>query len=227
MNRKIWSTVAATCLMAASASAQGLPGGLYVSGFGGINAPGDQTSSITGLADNFGDMSFDHGTIFGAAIGYSPIPGLRAEVELSRRNADVSSYFEGGFSANNALPGDSIKALSIMANLWKDVDVGNNVTAHFGGGVGMSRLSLNMGDLTSYKDPMHDSDTVVAGQLGAGLAFNLGNNMTLTLDYRYLRTADATFTNHPSCVECSPYSLKQNYDDHAVFVGLRIPLGQK
>ncbi len=203
--------------------------GYYVSLFGGANFLESADVSIDPLAsdldDDFGRIGFDTGFVAGGTFGLEFIPGWRSEVELSYRKNDVSSYFEGTITNNLASSGDAIGALAIMANVWKDFHLSDNIGLHVGGGIGAANLDLTMANVDDT-DPLasiNDDAWVLAGQAGAGFSWALGNNMVATIDYRFFITDKATFNGVDN--DDDPFTFSHDYMSHSVMAGLRIPLG--
>ena len=223
MKTRILLSATALCLAASGASALDFGSGAYVSIFGGANNAGNANVDISGLYDDYGSTRYKNGRVFGGTIGTQLMPGLRGEFELSQRNSDISAYYEGGFSTNTASAGDSMKAFSVMLNVWKDVELGPNTSLHFGGGVGMTKLSLKMDDPVLDGDAtISDKASVVAGQIGVGIDFNVGNGVKVGLDYRYFVTGKGSFD---AVGYYDNGTFKQSYRDQAVLLSVRIPLG--
>jgi outer membrane immunogenic protein len=224
MKTRILLSATALCLAASGASALDFGSGMYVSVFGGVNNAGNANVDVTGFYyDDTASTRYKNGRVMGLSFGTEMIPGLRGELELSQRTSDISAFYEGGFSGSTASSGDSMKAFAVMLNVWKDVPLGANTSLHFGGGVGMTRLSLKMDDPINYSDAsISDSASVAAGQIGVGIDFNVGNGVKVGLDYRYFATGKGNFD---AVGEYDSGNFKQGYRDQAVLLSIRIPLG--
>jgi len=183
----------------------------------------------------------DQGTAFSGAVGYRFADGLRVEGELNYRENDLDEFTvrEPGSlaallppelrqnpAALDSLRGTSpidgdLSAVSLMANLYYDVDLGPGLKPYVGGGVGLSRISVAVG--SSGRQLTDDDDTVFAYQIGAGLAYQLGGSddrpVIVSLDFRHYATADPTFKGS---VTGTPFDTEVggNY----VGVGLRFGL---
>ncbi len=207
---------ACLCLVATGATADqgfyiGLGAGLWFSG--DSDARGHPSEIYSPPFDATG--THDQGTAFSGAVGYRFAEGLRVEGELSYRESDLDEFTvrePGSLAAllppdqrQNPAALDSLRgmrpidgdvsAVSLMANLYYDVDLGPGLKPYVGGGVGLSRISVTVG--SSGRQLTDDDDTVFAYQLGAGLGYQLGGSddrpVTVSLDYRYYATADPTF----------------------------------
>lgn len=224
----VMGSVAALALSVGTVDAQGFGSGLYASAFGGAGFLPDDHFTIKhgGFAYDSDNTSFDGGLMGGAALGMSLAPSWRVEGEVSYRHNAISSYYEGGGTQNLAQSGDHMSAFALMGNIWYDVPLFRSVDLHVGGGVGVARVHLrfkNINPNPRLSTSVDDSDFVAAGQLGAGLAWRLGNGIKLTTDYRFMATGDATFTGHYN--GGGSFTMTKNYTSHAVTVGLSVPLG--
>jgi OmpA-OmpF porin, OOP family len=135
----------------------------------------------------------DDGFGGGVTFGYLFDGGLRPEINLRLAENDVKALFvnSGPGSAPTSLNSSSLRTMSLMANVWYDVDLGN-WAPYFGGGVGMQNSELEITTSTSRRKA--DDDTL-AYQVGAGLAYWFGNQTALSLDYRFVTSEDPEFSN--------------------------------
>jgi len=114
------------------------------------------------------------------------------------------------FQANVATSGD-VTSFALMANLWHDFKIENSpITPFIGAGVGAVRLAVDysgqavlptntQGVLSNYGTFQHTAhfgtntdDWTWGWQAGAGLAYDLGNGMSISAQYRYFATGDIT-----------------------------------
>ena len=222
MKMKHHIAVAAILLgSAGSAHAQGL----YLSVGAGMSMLQD--------ADNTNDTprvdvksSYDTGWMVTGAIGYGFANGLRVEGEIGYRQVEVDQLDirdDGGLGA--ALGGPSLNgletpaagnetALSVMANVWYDINTGTPVTPYVGGGIGVARITLDNLRVAGITI-VDDHDNVFAYQLGAGVAYAVSQQVSLTLDYRFFQTADAEFTDIAG-------DFKSEFTNHSVAAGVRV-----
>ncbi len=197
--------------------------GLYAGVGGGFVFPRD--SDINGQATAAfptpvdATAKSDRGLAVSGAVGYRFADGLRVEGELSYRKydfktinvrepgglavlipgfADLNAQQQAG--ALNALRGTrelegDLRSLTLMANLYYDFDLGLDFKPYVGGGIGLSRVSVE-GSVSGRKT-VDDDDTVMAYQLGAGLGYRVGGSddrpVTISVDFRHFATADPTF----------------------------------
>jgi len=164
--KKVWIVGLAMALMMGGgvASATAAP---YVSGNFGLVAVSDSTLS----GNNSGELSFDQGFGFIAAIGNN-FEGLRGEAEVAYRTNDMESPASGDMSS-----------LAFMGNLLVDLPLSESVRPFLGAGIGLANIDVD-GD---------EDDTVFAYQAIAGLGFPLTHVTTLDLQYRYFATEDPNF----------------------------------
>lgn len=239
MKQNLLATVAALSLLAAPSFAEDMVDAqamkafpdhyFYGSVFGGVNFLKDQdvdldTQSST-LTDDFGEIDFKDGFIVGGALGVDFYHTWRAELELSYRENDVSSYFEGGFTGNQAQSGDQISAFAIMANVWRDFHFNESFGVHIGGGIGGAMVSLDMEDIDN-DDPasVDDHDWVLAAQGGVGLDWRFANGMVASLDYRAFITQDVEFEGRDGSGNSFGFEMDE-YLSQSIMVGLRVPFG--
>lgn len=140
--------------------------------------------------------------------------------------------YSGTFTQTISSDGD-LSSFALMANVWLDFDLGEEIplTPFIGAGLGMARLEASYRtQMTlpantvgySYTRPSfsvsyraEDDAWVFAWQAGAGLAYQFGNGMSLSAQYRYFSTGDVDLPNQ-----------SVNIDAHEVLIGLSIPLGE-
>ncbi len=160
------------------------------------------------------DAHLKDGFTVGAAIGSYVGPGLRFERELSyqrNKNSKVR-YTQGNF---DPMTGDT-EAIFLLANLWKDIDVGMG-SLYVGGGLGTAFVSSK----DNASQVWNDTGLALAAQLGAGLRVPVTDRMALDLGYRLKTAIDAPFDgkNGDSNAAMTIYS-------HNVQLGLSYALGE-
>jgi opacity protein-like surface antigen len=206
-----------------SAPAPAAISGLYVSVFAGAAFPhavhGNYTDQTTTTS---ADIPLQTGYILGATIGTHLMPNLRGEIELSYASHGVTgtetTHSTGGARGTSADSG-SFNTLYLLGNLWYDFDTGGSFTPYLGGGLGVAVMMPNVSFPTFIGTPSFStSSAALAGQLGAGVKFQIADNMSLDLGYRVKGVfgGGLTQTNYPN-------NLKNvNYIDQTIQVGLDI-----
>lgn len=207
--------------------------GFYAAVFGGVNILQDADVSIDPMSSQIfstsGDIEYDTGFVLGAAVGHEFSHNIRGELELSYRRNEVSSYYEGsatfGGPFDQASPDDHISALAVMANVWRDVDLNETFGMHFGGGVGIAQLHVELDDIDEtgggQVGRVDDSDWVLAGQAGVGFSMMLPRGWIASVDYRAFLTADGTFDGRDANGDA--FEIEHDYLAHSIMVGLRMP----
>ena len=161
------------------------------------NGDGNTTDGGYGKVET--EFDFDNGFGFSGGVGYDLSP-LRVEGVLSWLKTDSKSVTTKSIETPDPDPGkldnrtDEIgvkvdgdgymSALSVMGNVWWDIDTGAAVTPFVGGGIGMTQLS-ERGDGSS------NDDRVFAWQIGAGVSYDLGNGTVAQLGYRFFNPGEA------------------------------------
>lgn len=201
----------------------------YGSAFGGVNFLEDQDVDInerdSDLTEyDFGEIEFDTGFIVGGALGVDFYHAWRTELELSYRENDVSSYFEGSIGEDQSQSGDQISAFAVMANIWRDFHINEAVGFHIGGGVGVARVSLDLADI-DFDDvaTVDDHDWALAAQGGVGLDWRFANGMVASLDYRAFITEGLEFDGVDDDGDSFGFEMDE-YLSQSIMVGLRVPL---
>ncbi len=117
------------------------------------------------------------------------------------------------------LTGD-FQALTFKANAFYDIDLGFAWKPYVGGGIGLTKVSVDVSSGTTGNVLVDDSETVFSYQVGGGVGYEFplpeGRSVTLSLDYRYFDAGSPTFTGYESNLDFDA-SISGNY----VGVGLR------
>jgi opacity protein-like surface antigen len=175
--------------------------------------------------------------------GYGFSNGLRIEGELGYRENDVEEMAvsqPGGLAAllpeavrtspgalatlrgRQAIDGD-VSALTLMANLYYDIDAGAGWRPYVGGGIGLANLSVSAESSTGAT-LVDDEDTVFAYKISSGIGYEIGVDnerwegrpIVVSLEYRYFGTEDPTFKGS---LTGTKFDTEQ--DGHYVGLGLR------
>ena len=163
-----------------------------------------EVSTPTGLR---GDVTFGfHGSRSFKGVPVSP-PPPPAEVPLPPVYDPVHA---------------SVRANTLMFNLYYDLAQIHGFTPYVGAGIGMAFIDLknttfSNGSIIQLGDA---SETNLAWSLMAGVATDIGRGIMLDVGYRYLNMGDIAVSD-PSI----GYALKlHDLSEHQVKVGVRIPL---
>jgi outer membrane autotransporter protein len=224
MNRKCRWLASVMIAAAWSCPAAAAGDGWYIGAQAGASFLEDAENS--GSGSDITSTTKDGYSVAGAA-GYRFGNGLRADAELgySRQGFDrLQIRADGGLGAafgvgslNGATVNATghISALSLLANLWYDLDLGCAVKPYAGGGVGAARISAT--DVAvSGVTIVNGSDTVFAFQLGAGIGYEVLPAAIVSLDYRYFRAVDPTFKD-----QVLGTSFRSEYRAHDIRLGVR------
>ena len=182
--------------------------------------------------ESFGALVFDseadynNGIGVYTALGYDFGNQWRTELEFAYRNNDVR-HLAGdglGFAGWSTLDGD-FTAKSVMFNVLRDFKTSGKVTPYIGAGFGGASYSADYlgADLGSGALAIDDSNKRLAVQGIAGLAFQLAEGLALDVSYRYF-TAVGT-PKFEGTLDGLPLTIRNDYDTHSVFAGLRWNFG--
>ncbi|NOD96832.1 outer membrane beta-barrel protein [Ruegeria sp. HKCCD6228] len=188
----------ALAISATALAAQSLGDGTYFHGFIGYSQlqDSDFTGTIGGATQSV-DTEFDAGFGLGLAIGKeipqwsNDIIGTRIELELSYSESDVDgvNFTGNGPGPEGNISGD-VTQTSLFANLLFDFKQAGALTPFAGFGVGATYSDLDF----SYGPgvALGDSDTTLAAQLIAGVAYDINASTAFTVDARYARAFDVS-----------------------------------
>jgi len=122
-------------------------------------------------------------------------------------------------TGTQALSGD-ISVLTFMGNVSYDFDLGLGWKPYVGGGLGVASISLESKSTASGTTLADDKDTVFAYQAGGGVGYEFATSadhaITVSLDWRYFRTADPTFKGAVTGAE-----FDAEIGGHEISLGLR------
>ena len=99
----------------------------------------------------------------------------------------------GALNESIKVEAGDLKLLGVMANIWFDIDTGSAVLPYLGGGVGLGHITLdNRSRLGSLLQEFPESSaSAFAFQAGAGVGFDIGAGVTISLGYRLYGTTAA------------------------------------
>ncbi len=181
-------------LAGGSAYAGGATGdGGYVSVFGGYSLPTTATGHYSD--ETTFTANYNAGYLLGAAVGGSVMPSLRAEGELSYVTHDVNGTLGlnvGGATGSTSDTG-SLSSIYLLGNLWYDIDTGSGFTPYIGGGAGVAYVKPTNFTFGSGTEAFNTGSFAPAAQIGAGVKFDIADNMSVDLGYRAKGFFNATF----------------------------------
>lgn len=221
-----------TALFAAAATLAIAPAAhAYQGVYGAIGAglnyvqPDQDVESLGALVFD-SEADYDNGIGVYTALGYDWGNNWRGELEFAYRQNDTR-HLAGdglGFSGWPVLDGD-ISVKSLMFNVIRDFKTGGKVTPYVGAGVGGAIYSAdyNGADFGAGALSVDDNSTRLAFQGIAGLAFELAEGLALDVSYRYFSSAGTP--KFDGTLNGSPITLRNDYDTHSVFAGLRWNFG--
>ena len=159
------------------------------------------TGNATFSANRKGTGTFDIGLLgFRMVAGYR-IFGFRPEAEVSYRQLRLSDFKYTSFSGRPGADLDALnesivvesgtlKVLGVMANGWYDIDTGSGFIPYLGGGVGVGQVTLDsrshakLGGVSIRQVFPESSAAAFAFQAGAGVGYDVGAGVTVSLGYR-------------------------------------------
>lgn len=198
--------VAAAGFLAATSIANAEVARPYITLGGGLSILDDVGVAGNGIGRN---LDTNNGWAAMVAGGIGVMNGLRLELELAQR--------KNSFDNAN---GDA-RATTLMGNVLYDIPVSVlGFTPYIGAGLGGARTSLNNVVTGTGLGTVDDSDMVFAYQGIAGVSAPVSNNLTVSLDYRYL----STFQD-PEYRTSTGINATSEYSDHTIMLGFRWSFG--
>ena len=153
---------------------------------------------------------YDLGYAVSLQGGYS-WGGPRLEAEVTWRSNDIDKLKGRGDLTGVNLKGDYMNSIALMGNLLYDIPTGSAWTPYIGAGAGVAHLWFK-----GYGDTQTDS--LFAYQGIAGLGYNIDQNLTIKMDYRYFATLDPRFNTDYGVV-------KGKYQNHTLMIGFTYNFG--
>ena len=182
--------------------------------------PGDPGSppTVTPGQDQTSELRYADGYYLGFTLGHRFEQGARPELSVRVAENDFESLMlQEGFGAQDGTtidePPGSVRAISLLANLWYDIDIGSALTPYLGAGIGIRHIEFSGGSNNASAEG-NDSDITFGFQAGGGLGYRLGELWTLSLDYRYQDGEDPEFRDSQNS------RFESEYAAHSVGLGL-------
>jgi outer membrane autotransporter protein len=123
------------------------------------------------------------------------------------------------FGTTNVSASGGLSTLYLLGNLWYDIDTGSGFTPYLGAGVGAAVLMPNNFTFGSGAETFNSPSVALAGQLGAGIKFDVSDNISLDLGYRARGVINGTLTPTGGGAN---NATNFHYIDQSVQVGLDI-----
>jgi outer membrane autotransporter protein len=194
------TVIAAAALLGVAPMAQEAAAGqgAYITGNLGTAFTKDATnqgSLVPGVGINI-ESEYDAGIFVSGAVGYRWAQGLAVEGEVLYSNADVdkltiTSVGGTSVSAAGAVSDGDISTLGLMVNGAYNHNTGTPWTPFLMAGVGVAKFSVNDVKVSGVL-LADDSDAVFAYQVGAGVDYEVNQQFSVGLGYRFFGTEDPT-----------------------------------
>ncbi|MBQ0712860.1 MAG: porin family protein [Porticoccus sp.] len=189
MNKKTLFIILASLSVLTTAHAESW----YISGQVGHTQTEDADWDDSGFS---GEIELDNTVNYGLAVGKRINKNVRAELELSYREADLDKFCADGFGCGSNGLGGELETTLLLANVYYDFMPNETWHPYLSAGVGVARhdgtLSASNGALSVSAS---GDDNVFAYQLGAGISYDASERVQLVLGYRYLSSSDPEFAS--------------------------------
>lgn len=203
--RLLGAVAVAALLVPVAASAEE---GFYLGGGLGLSIPGNADYED---ATNTNEIESDLGFAGLVSGGYQFDSNWRVEAEFGARINQVGGITGTGGGAPE--DGD-INVFSLMANAMYGIPTGTKFTPYVGVGAGIAWVKAKELDAV-LGSTIDDSDTTFAYQGILGVEYDISSNLKASLDYRYFRTGDLSFS------DAAANDIDAKYSNHTVSVGVR------
>lgn len=189
----------------------------------GFLADADNTPNNQSLFPADRQTEYESGASISALVGYRWMENIRLEGEISYYNNEFSEL--GDFTQDTTprfvsgynflfhpvvfVDFPDIDTLTVMANVYRDFDIGGRVKPFLGVGGGAAFLDVDDAIMAD------DSDTTWAAQLRAGLSVPVEDRVAVTFGYRLLITGNPQFADEDG------NRFKSEYTNHGLEFGVR------
>ncbi|MDR2489734.1 MAG: porin family protein [Desulfovibrio sp.] len=217
------------------------PMGVYVGGHLGMSIENfsgrkfiDAGSGVSWSPGSKTDTAFGGGISIG--YDFEPQLGVPVRLELDYTARTRGEAKSSGLYDDSAITGegpfdvtkkDSVSLQTLMLNAWVDIPTGTAFTPYLGGGVGFGFVNYKarmgfvdtQGVVDSGSESSSTNETNFAWSLGGGVAYDVTDNWTVDLGYRYIDAGKArvSFTDEDGTWGKS----KAKVQTHDVMVGVR------
>jgi opacity protein-like surface antigen len=181
------------------------------------------------------EKDFDAAVFFGGGVGYQVNRWVRFDVTAEYRHDskfngfDTYTAFGGGTNDYSAKK----KEYLFLANAYVDIGTWYGITPYLGAGIGGTRLTI--GDLTDINAVTAGGGTAgsnsewnLAWALYAGFGYQLTENWTVDLGYRYLHLGDGSTGDIVNFDGTNAVFNPLEFNDvssHDIMIGLRYRFG--
>ena len=205
------TTIFLAAALTAGFASTALADGWYFSAGAGVNyVPDLKVTNSVATANPTTDKT-DIGMVIVGAGGYAFGP-VRVEGEFGWRDNANDTIHTTAFGSSAG--GGDIQPISLMANVYYDIDTGTRITPYIGAGVGAVDLVAHLSQRGT--DLVNDSGTGFGYQGLIGASYKINDALSLKADYRYLGTTDISIANSAGV---GAGTAKFSYESHAVLVG--------
>lgn len=158
----------------------------YITGLWGVSAATLKQEDLGGINKNNTENIFTAGIAGG--VSFERQRGrLRVEAEWLQRDFWADPYIAGFGQDRRDTITDN---WSVMANLWRDFMFTTNFGCYGGGGIGGGGLTL-VGQQPSIGNRPSPPITAFAWQAGGGLIYQLNDQVTFDVGYRFYQLNDS------------------------------------
>lgn len=175
----------------------------------------------------FGSIDYGNAFVLGTSAGMFLNDNWRVGAEINYFNLDTDAM---NFSAASAIGALGVTLGGDADGFTAMIDVGyeHDFSDRFGGfveaGAGLINLNVNATTGPGFNGFVNSSDTVFAGKVGAGLTYDLTENIEFFGKYNFIFGEDASlqFTAPGAALNPVPFTVETT--QHTVLFGFRVKM---
>ena len=191
-------SLSSTAVFSAGPSAPGAPAFRpYVSVFGGASL-GASVNTIWSNRAETEKFNLNTGWSIGGAAGVKWNDLLRAEIEISHSQWSGKDVVvqDAAYPAYNYAATGTVAETYLLGNVWVDLKTNTVFTPYVGGGVGVAFVkTAGVQWNNSPWGYVDAAQTNLAWQLGAGVKYDISEQLSLGVDYRFKNVEGLQFVN--------------------------------
>lgn len=201
MKKLALSLLAAGVIAAPSLASAAEPYVSFSAGMGFMH-----NTDIKADGEKFNDaLEYKTGYALEGALGMQ-MEMFRVELAGGYQSNKIDAFFDLDLDEAEE---ESVSVISVMANGYADLDMSDQIAPYVMAGAGMAFAEMSLD--VEGEEPMSESDSAFAWQVGAGIGVQASEQIAVDLGYRYFATADLTLDDTKAKLDSSKLMLGMRY----------------
>lgn len=201
MKKLALSLLAAGVIAAPSLASAAEPYVSFSAGMGFMH-----NTDIKADGEKFNDaLEYKTGYALEGALGMQ-MEMFRVELAGGYQSNKIDTFFDLDLDEAEE---ESVSVISVMANGYADLDMSDQIAPYVMAGAGMAFAEMSLD--VEGEEPMSESDSAFAWQVGAGIGVQASEQIAVDLGYRYFATADLTLDDTKAKLDSSKLMLGMRY----------------